>query len=251
MFMNSYGDTTYLKDFLLYPRKGSWTMLLHPMRTIRNIQRRQRGFEQLMAIAKWPHNSRDPIYGPLWDYKRPIITLMDILKRPIWTIRMLLKCRQYGMGEATLMELEEQELFSFSELEENLARKPGVSVTGYENVFDTSDREFVSVSQIPQRRSLGGYREKLHHGDEKLYHGDYQSFLDMIGSPADVRKHFELLRPAAGLDTTYKTPRYKLGGKPNAQIKVFKIMSYPYRNRRRRHRLRTKLICAILNAEKA
>jgi transposase len=37
----------------------------------------------------------------------------------------------------------------------------------------------------------------------------------------------------------------------NAQIKVFKIMSYPYRNRRRRHLLRTKLICAILNAEKA
>jgi len=37
----------------------------------------------------------------------------------------------------------------------------------------------------------------------------------------------------------------------NAQIKVFKIMSYPYRNRRRRHLLRTRLVCAILNAEKA
>ena len=37
----------------------------------------------------------------------------------------------------------------------------------------------------------------------------------------------------------------------NAQIKVFKIMSYSYRNRRRRHLLRTKLVCAILNAEKA
>ena len=36
----------------------------------------------------------------------------------------------------------------------------------------------------------------------------------------------------------------------NAKIKVFKIMAYPYRNRRRRHLLRTKLICAILNAEK-
>ena len=36
----------------------------------------------------------------------------------------------------------------------------------------------------------------------------------------------------------------------NAQIKVFKIMSYPYRNRRRRHLLRMKLICAILNAER-
>ena len=36
----------------------------------------------------------------------------------------------------------------------------------------------------------------------------------------------------------------------NAQIKVFKIMSYPYRNRRRRHLLRTKLVCAILNPEK-
>jgi len=37
----------------------------------------------------------------------------------------------------------------------------------------------------------------------------------------------------------------------NALIKVFKIMSYPYRNRRRRHLLRTKLVCAMLNAEKA
>ena len=37
----------------------------------------------------------------------------------------------------------------------------------------------------------------------------------------------------------------------NARIKVFRIMSYPYRNRRRRHLLRTKLICAMLNAEKA
>ena len=36
----------------------------------------------------------------------------------------------------------------------------------------------------------------------------------------------------------------------NAEIKVFKMMAYPYRNRRRRHLLRTKLICAILNAEK-
>jgi transposase len=36
----------------------------------------------------------------------------------------------------------------------------------------------------------------------------------------------------------------------NARIKVFKIMTHPYRNRRRRHLLRTKLICAILNAER-
>ena len=36
----------------------------------------------------------------------------------------------------------------------------------------------------------------------------------------------------------------------NARIKVFKIMAYPYRNQRSRHLLRTKLICAILNAEK-
>lgn len=35
----------------------------------------------------------------------------------------------------------------------------------------------------------------------------------------------------------------------NAKIKVFKIMSYPYRNRRCSHLLRTKLVCAILNAE--
>jgi transposase len=36
----------------------------------------------------------------------------------------------------------------------------------------------------------------------------------------------------------------------NAEIKVFKIMSYPYRNRQQSHLLRTKLVCAILNAEK-
>jgi transposase len=37
----------------------------------------------------------------------------------------------------------------------------------------------------------------------------------------------------------------------NARIKVFKIMSHPYRNRRESHLLRTKLVCAILNAELA
>jgi len=36
----------------------------------------------------------------------------------------------------------------------------------------------------------------------------------------------------------------------NAKIKVFKIMSDRYRNRRESHLARTKLICAILNAEK-
>jgi IS5 family transposase len=35
----------------------------------------------------------------------------------------------------------------------------------------------------------------------------------------------------------------------NAQIKVFKIMSYPYRNRRKRHLLRINLICGIINYE--
>ena len=32
----------------------------------------------------------------------------------------------------------------------------------------------------------------------------------------------------------------------NAKIKVFKIMKYPYRNRRRRHFLRLNLICGIV-----
>jgi len=35
----------------------------------------------------------------------------------------------------------------------------------------------------------------------------------------------------------------------NRQIKVFKIMSDRYRNRRRRHRLRMTLICAVRNRE--
>lgn len=35
----------------------------------------------------------------------------------------------------------------------------------------------------------------------------------------------------------------------NARIKVFKIMSERYRNRRRRHGLRMNLVCAILNLE--
>ena len=35
----------------------------------------------------------------------------------------------------------------------------------------------------------------------------------------------------------------------NAKIKTFKILSYPYRNRRRRHLLRMYLICGIINYE--
>lgn len=35
----------------------------------------------------------------------------------------------------------------------------------------------------------------------------------------------------------------------NAKIKVFKIMKYPYRNRRKRHFLRLNLICGIINFE--
>jgi hypothetical protein len=35
----------------------------------------------------------------------------------------------------------------------------------------------------------------------------------------------------------------------NAKIKTFKIVSYPYRNRRRRHLLRMSLICCIINLE--
>jgi len=35
----------------------------------------------------------------------------------------------------------------------------------------------------------------------------------------------------------------------NAKIKTFKITSYPYRNRRRRHSLRMSLICGIINFE--
>jgi hypothetical protein len=35
----------------------------------------------------------------------------------------------------------------------------------------------------------------------------------------------------------------------NAKIKVFKIMANKYRNRRKRHNLRTSLICGIINFE--
>ena len=35
----------------------------------------------------------------------------------------------------------------------------------------------------------------------------------------------------------------------NAKLKVFKIMKYPYRNRRKRHGLRLSLICGIINFE--
>jgi hypothetical protein len=35
----------------------------------------------------------------------------------------------------------------------------------------------------------------------------------------------------------------------NAKIKTFKIMTHPYRDRRRRHLSRTTLICGIINAE--
>ena len=36
----------------------------------------------------------------------------------------------------------------------------------------------------------------------------------------------------------------------NAKIKTFKIMAYPYRNRRARHLLRMSLICGIINFER-
>ena len=36
----------------------------------------------------------------------------------------------------------------------------------------------------------------------------------------------------------------------NAKIKTFKVLSYPYRNRRRRHLLRMSLICGIINFER-
>jgi hypothetical protein len=35
----------------------------------------------------------------------------------------------------------------------------------------------------------------------------------------------------------------------NSKIKVFKIMSCKYRNRRKRHNLRVNLICGIINAD--
>lgn len=35
----------------------------------------------------------------------------------------------------------------------------------------------------------------------------------------------------------------------NAKIKTFKILSYPYRNRRARHLLRMSLVCGIINFE--
>jgi hypothetical protein len=35
----------------------------------------------------------------------------------------------------------------------------------------------------------------------------------------------------------------------NAKIKTFKILSYPYRNRRTRHLLRMSLVCGIINLE--
>jgi hypothetical protein len=35
----------------------------------------------------------------------------------------------------------------------------------------------------------------------------------------------------------------------NAKIKTFKVMAYPYRNRRRRHLLRMSIICGIINFE--
>ena len=36
----------------------------------------------------------------------------------------------------------------------------------------------------------------------------------------------------------------------NARIKTFKIMAYPYRNRRRRHLLRMTLVCGIINYDR-
>jgi IS5 family transposase len=59
-------------------------------------------------------------------------------------------------------------------------------------------------------------------------------------------------RPLSEADKSYNTElsrRRIVVENINAKIKVFKIMAYPYRNRRRRHLLRTRLVCAIINAE--
>jgi transposase len=68
--------------------------------------------------------------------------------------------------------------------------------------------------------------------------------------PIKKSKHRELSEADKAYNTALSRRRIVIEN-INAKIKVFKIMSHPYRNRRRRHLLRTKLICAILNAEKA
>jgi hypothetical protein len=68
--------------------------------------------------------------------------------------------------------------------------------------------------------------------------------------PIKKRRHQELSAAEKAFNRELSRRRIVIEN-INAQIKVFKIMAYPYRNRRHRHLLRTKLICAILNAEKA
>ena len=67
-------------------------------------------------------------------------------------------------------------------------------------------------------------------------------------TPKKRSKHHPLTGPEKASNRRLSQERV-LVENINAKIKVFKIMAYPYRNRRRRHLLRMSLICGIINLE--
>jgi len=109
----------YLKTFLLYPRKGHWTMLANPRQTIRQMQAIQEGFEYIMEVASYSDLPLGFLPGRRCP---PIITLLDLRRRPKWAYSLLIKAYLYGIREATLTEMEKQGKFDFSKLEEKLSK---------------------------------------------------------------------------------------------------------------------------------
>jgi hypothetical protein len=63
------------------------------------------------------------------------------------------------------------------------------------------------------------------------------------------RKHQEPLLSIDKIVNNLAAERHIVIEHINAVIKVFKVMTYPYRNHRRRRLLRMSLICGIINFE--
>jgi hypothetical protein len=80
-------------------------------------------------------------------------------------------------------------------------------------------------------------------GYQGIYKYDEWSFV-----PQKKSKKRELLEWEKAYNTELSRRRVFIEN-INAKVKVFRIMSYPYRNRRQSHLLRTKLVCAIINRE--
>jgi len=80
----------------------------------------------------------------------------------------------------------------------------------------------------------------------------YQGVLEIHGNsitPKKRSKNHKLSKEQKSFNSELSSERIYIEH-INAWIKRFKILTYPYRNRRKRHGLRMNLICGIYNYEK-